>query len=366
MQALRASGLRSGVRPSVILPGVVLVPNGRGAAGGRRSAGGSRSGPREGGAFGGRGRSLDAGGVCAAAPGSAAGPAPAGVTARSPGAGADLATPTRAPGLAPRPRPQASRRSAVVVRAADRPTWYPGATPPAHLDGTLGAAPAARRAPRHGSVARWAEWAEARRHGGSRTAAALSPTALSPTPLRRGRPAPWGRRCSTTARSRPRRPLETPPAGDRGFDPLRLVRPPGGGLALLRRGCCGRAPSARSRARPAPAPLPSLVGPSKAPSHLASLPRTAPTDRADANRPDKIQPSPGHRPREPQVVCRGRADQRPLGDGRRRGHPVHRPRGAAQVLARGRRGARRGRRAARALDLTGWDRIGRADQIWPG
>eukprot|EP00879_Flechtneria_rotunda_P029194 GHRR01031474.1.p1 GENE.GHRR01031474.1~~GHRR01031474.1.p1 ORF type:complete len:161 (-),score=24.68 GHRR01031474.1:160-642(-) len=27
-------------------------------------------------------------------------------------------------------------RSSVVVRAASRPTWYPGATPPRHLDGS--------------------------------------------------------------------------------------------------------------------------------------------------------------------------------------------------------------------------------------
>lgn len=33
---------------------------------------------------------------------------------------------------------QASRARSVVVRAADRPTWYPGATPPSYLNGTLG------------------------------------------------------------------------------------------------------------------------------------------------------------------------------------------------------------------------------------
>eukprot|EP00877_Chromochloris_zofingiensis_P007734 jgi/Chrzof1/3213/Cz12g16070.t1_LHC6[v5.2] len=32
---------------------------------------------------------------------------------------------------------RASPRAAVVARAANRPTWYPGATPPSHLDGTM-------------------------------------------------------------------------------------------------------------------------------------------------------------------------------------------------------------------------------------
>lgn len=31
----------------------------------------------------------------------------------------------------------AAARSSTVVRAVSRPTWYPGATPPAHLDGTM-------------------------------------------------------------------------------------------------------------------------------------------------------------------------------------------------------------------------------------
>ena len=32
-------------------------------------------------------------------------------------------------------KPRAARRT--VVQAAGRPTWYPGATPPANLDGSL-------------------------------------------------------------------------------------------------------------------------------------------------------------------------------------------------------------------------------------
>jgi hypothetical protein len=36
-----------------------------------------------------------------------------------------------------RPAARSARRTAVVVRAAaERPVWYPGNPPPAHLDGT--------------------------------------------------------------------------------------------------------------------------------------------------------------------------------------------------------------------------------------
>lgn len=34
-------------------------------------------------------------------------------------------------------RPAASRRSAVRVQASSRPMWYPGATAPKHLNGTM-------------------------------------------------------------------------------------------------------------------------------------------------------------------------------------------------------------------------------------
>jgi hypothetical protein len=51
------------------------------------------------------------------------------------------------------------------------------------------------------------------------------------------------------------------------------------------------------------------------------------------NAHNRLRPAaPGHQPGDREVVPRGRADQRPLGHGGRRRHPVHRPRGPAQVL----------------------------------
>jgi hypothetical protein len=99
--------------------------------------------------------------------------------------------------------PQAARRSVAVRAGADRPTWYPGATPPAHLDGSL------------------REWLQGSPGTILRAACACLPHAMlvlrsaSPACMLQARPQPT---------HNPRSSLRpTTPAGDYGFDPLRLV-----------------------------------------------------------------------------------------------------------------------------------------------